>query len=347
MNNRRAATGPNGTANTCTVGRRHRQAFGLHGEQRPLDPERPPHTGQPGCADEFGQTVVSATATDGRLRAELVVHELVQGAGVIVEAAHEPRLVGECDPGVRQHRPNGVMVGSVSGGQEIGDDRRLLQRRLDLGPLVVQNPQRVELDSPTGLFVEVEPAKVGLQGSPERRTGLVRAKRIDQQAHAGQAKPPVGVHRQHDGLGVGGRVVRSDDFGADLREMAKAALLRPFVPEVRAGVPHLDRQPRRCSPFSTTARSTGAVPSGRRVNSSPPRVVKEYISLVTTSVDSPTPRTNSAVSSKIGVSRYPYPAPRTGADIASRTARTASLRGDTRSNAPLGTRKSWLIPLLP
>ena len=28
--------------------RRHRQALGLHGQQRPLDPERPPHTGQPG-----------------------------------------------------------------------------------------------------------------------------------------------------------------------------------------------------------------------------------------------------------------------------------------------------------
>jgi len=37
----------------------------------------------------------------------------------------------------------------------------------------------------------------------------------------------------------------------------------------------------------------------------PPRSSKVYISFDTTSVDSPTPRTNTAVSSNAGVSTYP------------------------------------------
>ena len=48
-----------------------------------------------------------------------------------------------------------------------------------------------------------------------------------------------------------------------------------------------------------------AVSSGRRVSERPPRSSKVYISFVTTSVDSPTPRAKTAVSSKTGVSTYP------------------------------------------
>ena len=50
---------------------------------------------------------------------------------------------------------------------------------------------------------------------------------------------------------------------------------------------------------------TPAVPSGRSVTLRPPLSSNEYISLETTSVDSPTPRANSAVSSKIGSSMWP------------------------------------------
>ena len=55
-------------------------------------------------------------------------------------------------------------------------------------------------------------------------------------------------------------------------------------------------------PVPTT---TSTSMSSSSVTSSPPRVTNEYISLVTTSVDSPTPRTNSSVSSNVGVSMYP------------------------------------------
>ena len=43
-------------------------------------------------------------------------------------------------------------------------------------------------------------------------------------------------------------------------------------------------------PCSITARTTPAVPSGRSVTDRSPRSANEYISLLTTSVDSPTPR---------------------------------------------------------
>ena len=57
---------------------------------------------------------------------------------------------------------------------------------------------------------------------------------------------------------------------------------------------------------STTARTTPAVVSGRRVTESSP-AANVYISFATMSVSPPMPRANSSVSSKIGVriSRYP------------------------------------------
>ena len=57
-----------------------------------------------------------------------------------------------------------------------------------------------------------------------------------------------------------------------------------------------------CMPCSRYARTTGAVPSGRSVCDRPPASSKVYISFWTMSVDSPTPRANSSVASKVGVS---------------------------------------------
>ena len=53
------------------------------------------------------------------------------------------------------------------------------------------------------------------------------------------------------------------------------------------------------------ARQIGAVPSGRSVIERPPPSSNEYISFWTTSVLSPTPRANSSVASKVGVSIRP------------------------------------------
>ena len=80
----------------------------------------------------------------------------------------------------------------------------------------------------------------------------------------------------------------------------------------RPPVPNFTGCGRLCMPCSTYARQIGAVPSGRSVNDRPPMSSNVNISFWTMSVDSPTPRANSSVSSKIGVSTYPYAARRGG-----------------------------------
>ena len=55
------------------------------------------------------------------------------------------------------------------------------------------------------------------------------------------------------------------------------------------------------SEFSTKLRATEAVPSGFNVIERPPLSSNVYISLFTTSVPSPMPRTNSSVCSNMGV----------------------------------------------
>ena len=55
------------------------------------------------------------------------------------------------------------------------------------------------------------------------------------------------------------------------------------------------------TPPSSAARMMPAVASGRSVNDRSPRSVKVYISLLTMSVEAPTPRENTSVCSKTGV----------------------------------------------
>ena len=56
-----------------------------------------------------------------------------------------------------------------------------------------------------------------------------------------------------------------------------------------------------CIPFSTNARATPAVPSGLSVMLRLPLSLKVYISLLTISVVSPTPRRKTSVCSNVGV----------------------------------------------
>ncbi|CAB4697860.1 unannotated protein [freshwater metagenome] len=68
----------------------------------------------------------------------------------------------------------------------------------------------------------------------------------------------------------------------------------------------------------------------------PPLSSKVYISLLTTSVDSPTPRSKSSVSSNTGNSINEYPASLAGAINASRTYSNTLERGGKYSLTPLG-----------
>src|SRR5699024_5109613 len=92
-----------------------------------------------------------------------------------------------------------------------------------------------------------------------------------------------------------------------------------------------------------TERITPAVPSGRSVTERSPRSAKVYISLLTTSVDSPTPRANSAVSSNTGSSMCPYPANFARCWKYPRTASNVRDTGGTYSGTPFGAEKGWIF----
>ena len=177
--------------------------------------------------------------------------------------------------------------------------------RLDLGPLVVEHAQRVDLRPTPGVLVEVE-RRGGTPAAAARYAGRqVRvAERVQQQpelaASPSAAKP---VHGEHDQLGVKRGVVGAERLRADLPEVPVTARLRALVAEGRAGVPQLHRQRARRADRARGRPATPArCPRVAASASGRPRSSKVYISFVTTSVDSPTPRTKSAVSSKIGVS---------------------------------------------
>ena len=85
-----------------------------------------------------------------------------------------------------------------------------------------------------------------------------------------------------------------------------------------------------------TALTTPAVPSGRRVIERPPLSSNVYISLRTTSVDSPTPRVKSSVSSNTGSSIREYPAVRAVSINVDLTNSKCAERGGTYSLTPFG-----------
>ncbi|CAB4746660.1 unannotated protein [freshwater metagenome] len=78
------------------------------------------------------------------------------------------------------------------------------------------------------------------------------------------------------------------------------------------------------------------MPSGRNVIERPPRSSNVYISFETTSVDSPTPRVKTSVSSKTGNSNNLYPANFAGEISSLRTFSKAIDRSGKYSLTPFG-----------
>ena len=110
------------------------------------------------------------------------------------------------------------------------------------------------------------------------------------------------LHHHLDDFGVHRRRFRADGLRADLKELPVAALLRTLAAEHGADVVEL-LHARDAGPGGARYRrgSPTAVFSGRSVSEVSSRSSKVYISLVTMSVSSPTPRANSCVSSRMGV----------------------------------------------
>ena len=104
----------------------------------------------------------------------------------------------------------------------------------------VERPQRVQIDPAANLLGE--PVLVGTQVALELgavlgpRLGLAEARKLQVRADSDRLQE---LGQQHDQLGVGLRLGRSDHLGADLPELAKAALLRRLGAEEARQVPEL------------------------------------------------------------------------------------------------------------
>ena len=153
--------------------------------------------------------------------------------------------------------------------------------------------------------LRLAPAQVSLQLVSVGGPGVERAEAAEPQPNARNAELPEQLVEQDDQLGVDQGRVRADRLGADLVELPEAARLRALVAEVRAPVPELHRLGEPVHALLDVGAEIGAVPSGRRVSPRPPWSVELNISFCTMSVDPPTPRANSSLSSNAGVSIRP------------------------------------------
>ena len=193
---RSASRAPASSAETKkTSGRRLRDgpAGGLQDQGQPLLPHAEADAGRGRAAQRLHQPVVAPAAGHGRLRAERVAGELVGGADVVVEAAHQARvhLVGHAR--ARRARPDRVEVRAAAVAEPVEQARRLGQHRLAARHLAVEDPQRVPLASAPGSRRRArrparasQAAQVGEVGRPAGR----RRPRVLSVEHGCDAEPP-------------------------------------------------------------------------------------------------------------------------------------------------------------
>ncbi len=170
------------------------------------------------------------------------MHELEGGAGVVVQPADQLGVVGEGDAVGGEQLADLLVVGLAVLAEVVAQHRGADELGLHGLALVVEDAQRVDLRAAAGVLVEVQAGQELDQGGTVDRAAPLVAEAVEQQRVVAQAERPEGVVGEDDQLGVQRRVLRADRLGADLRELAVAALLGALVAVVRAGVPELDRQ---------------------------------------------------------------------------------------------------------
>ena len=126
--------------------RDRQHAFGVAREQQPLDPGAESDRRRRRATHLLGEPVVATAAADRVLRGvERVARELEHGAGVVVEAAHEPgrdleRDAERLQPFLHAREVRGRRVAQV-----LAELRRALEHVGPVGPLRVEDAQRVRL----------------------------------------------------------------------------------------------------------------------------------------------------------------------------------------------------------
>ena len=225
-------------------GRGRRGCVHQHGQA--LDPGGPADGGGQRAAHFGDQPVVAAAGHDGALGAELGGDELERGVAVVVEAADDARVFPEWDAEADQVLLQLVVEGSGRVGQ-VGVDGRRVGDDAAVGlVLAVQDAHRVA--APAGSRLSCDRAglvfgEIGDQGVAVGVAAVLVAEGVQfQHRVVGDFQRLQDVPAAGDDLGVGQRFGGADQFGADLVELAVAALLRALVAEHRAGVEHLLRQ---------------------------------------------------------------------------------------------------------
>ena len=202
----------------------------------------------------------------------------------------------------------GSFIERVPDAGQRGDDGLIFRM------LAIEHPQGVGDRAPLAILAHARDHR--LQGCPQglhvSRPVGGRADGVEQQFPARNAQFPEqgGQHFQHFRVAqrrFAARAGRPDHLGANLKELAVAALLRPFPAELRPDVVELLQLAGLAQlVLNVGADHAGGIlrAQGQGLPDSPwirASGVKVYISLETMSVSSPTPRAKSCVSSKIGV----------------------------------------------
>ncbi len=165
--------------------------------------------------------------------------ELEGGLRVVVEAAHHARIDDVRDADRIEVREHLVEV-RASGVREMVEHQRCVGGHLaDLGALVVEHAQRVDLGAAARLLVEREREQELLQLLPVLRTAGLVAEGRDLEAESVESERPESCVGDRDDLGVERGIVDADRLHADLLELTVATRLGALVAEERPGIGQL------------------------------------------------------------------------------------------------------------
>ncbi len=219
------------------LGQRHDQAVFADGEA------------DAGCGrstEGFGESVVAATAEDRVLGSEGAVGELEGGARVVVEAPYQLVVPREGHADSLENRLDLVEVRAAALVEELADAGQFLDDGLILGNLAVKHAQGIGHGA--ALTVGAHLRSDRFESSSQ---GFVEARAIRRTAHGIQFEGPSlnaqtveqgGQHFKNFRV-ARGRLAAcrrwADHLGADLVELAVAALLRTLAAELRTDVVEL------------------------------------------------------------------------------------------------------------
>ena len=113
------------------------------------------------AAQLLGQTVVATAAAERALRADHGRPDLPDRARVVVQSAHQARVDRVRDARRLQMVEPALEVHAALVAQVIGAVRRALEHGLALGPLFVQQAQRIGLESPLAVLAQARPGARG------------------------------------------------------------------------------------------------------------------------------------------------------------------------------------------